>query len=209
MTHDPHSDVDVSARLRSALRERPAPAPTWDLAAIKARGRRRRRRAQLLPVALGLAVVAGAAAPTVVGSSPWPWEATRTTVAAPARVATPEQVVRDYMDARIAGDNAGAFHDYWAEEPDTGVEMTIQWTAQKLLAKDVTIGQAQPDPTALTAHRLWRQVVSVPLSYQWDYGPGLRSGKFPFSGSVVLVRDSDTDPWRIWYSDQSPDFRSK
>lgn len=209
MTNDPHSDVEVSARLQAVLRERPKPAPTWDLAEIKTRGRRRRRRAQLVPAALGLALVAGVAAPSVVGSSSWPWQQTRTTAAAPTQVAPPEEVVRDYMDARIAGDNASAFQDYWAEEPDTGNAMLIQWTTQKLPAKDVTIGEAQPDPTAITAHRLWRQVVAVPLSYQWDYGPGLQSGKFPFSGSVVLVRNSDTDPWRIWYSDQSPDFRTK
>ncbi len=198
---DSDTSVDVSTSLKTALHHRPSPPPSWNMASIRARGRRRRLRARALPVALGLAVVATVGGLGAAGGVSWPWTATTTTtVAAPDASGSPEQVVRGYIEARMAGDNAGAHRDYWVQDPT----WMISWNTDKLRVKDVRIGAPRSRPTTDTVTRGWRQAVTVPLSYSYDDDPTLVIGKAPFSGSVILVRNDDTDAWRIIRSDEWP-----
>ncbi|NAZ80964.1 hypothetical protein GTR02_03935 [Kineococcus sp. R8] len=200
---DSDTSADVSSTLRTALRDRPSPPPTWNLDHIKARGRRRRLRTRALPVALGLAVVATVGGVGAAGGMSWLWTATTTTtVAAPDASGSPEQVVRGYIEARMAGDDAAAHNDYWVQDPT----WLIRWNADKLRVNDVRIGVPRSYPTTDTVTQGWRQAVAVPLSYSYDDDPALVIGKAPFSGSVILVRNDDTDAWRIVRSDEWPSY---
>lgn len=206
--HDASDDTDdpgVSAGLRAALRDRPVPPPTWDLHAVKARGRRRRTRTRVLPVAAGLVIVAGFGVGTVATGASWPWSTTRTTATVAATVSGhPEQVVRDYLVARQAGDNARAFDDYWV--PGFGARIDI--SSEPLVVDQIDIGTAEPETTGSstgtdTAGQGWEQVVTVPVTFRWDNGPGLITGKMPQTMKVILVRNTDDEPWRILSSEES------
>lgn len=202
MTNDHHNDEgpNITASLRAALRTRPEPPPAWNLDAIKARGRARRTRARLLPVAAGLAVVIGVGAGVAGASGSWPWRTpVTTTVAASTVSGHPEEVVRQWMHARLGGDIGGGYWDYWVP----GTTDVIDTGAGALRAQDVSIGAATTRPPVWTRARSWPQAVQVPLSYGYDDGPGLTTGKYPFSGTVTLVRETDTDPWRIVASDDA------
>jgi len=205
MTDDDPSDTtstDVSSNLKLALHHRTSPPAGWDMATIKIRGRRRRTRARVLPVVLGLAVITTAGGITTASDVSWPWTSTTTTVAAPASSRSPEQVVREYMNALMTGNNNRAFDDYWV--PGMGTRIDV--STEKLRVKDVKIGAPQPYPTTDTATQDWQHAVTVPLSYSYDYDPALVIGKAPFSGSVILVRNDDTDAWRIIASDEWPPY---
>lgn len=209
MTDDQTTDAthnDVSSSLRTALRHRPSPPAVWDMTTIKAHGRRRRLRARGLPVVIGLVTIMTAGGISAASDVSWPWTTTTTTtVAAAASSSPPERVVRAYVDARMAGDNARAFYDYWARDPDPGSTQNLQWSAEKLAVKDIEIGASEPYPTTNVVTRGWQEAVAVPLSYQYDPGPELVIGKAPVSGSVILVRDHDTDAWRIVSFPDTPD----
>jgi len=195
---DSDTSADVSSSLRTSLRDRPSPPPTWNMADIKARGSRRRRRARVLPVAGVLAVTIAGGGLGASHVTSWPWRSA-TTVAAPARAVSPEQVVRDFVDAQMAGDTGRGLDDYWV--PGVGARTDV--TAEKLRVNDVQIGVTQPYPTTKSPAQGWRQAVTVALSYSYDYDPALVIGKAPFSGSVILVRNDDTDAWRIIAFDDS------
>ncbi|MEW1960737.1 hypothetical protein [Kineococcus sp. NPDC059986] len=214
MTHPDHHDhpgedddrlqFDVSAGLRAALDDRPAPPPTWDLQRMKSRGRRRRTRARAVPVVAGLLLVAGAGAVVATTGAGCPWNSATTTVA-PSVGGDPDQVVRDYLAARRAGDNARAFDDYWVP----GVGARIDVTGERLSADRIDVGAPHPEPTGPgTPAQGWEQAVSVPVTMTWDSGPGLTTGKAPVDGQVVLVRDSDGQPWRIASSFLEPPLYS-
>ncbi|GAB3469777.1 hypothetical protein AB1207_22125 [Kineococcus endophyticus] len=213
MTHSPHhhergeddtrTGQDVSAGLRAALRERPAPPPTWDMATIKARGRRRRARARAVPIAAGLLLFAGVGA--VAATSEWPWNTTTTvaTSGVDAEGNDPDQVVRGYLSARQAGDNARAFRDYWT--PDVGSRLDV--TTEPLLVDHVDIGPTQTAPTGAAARvQGWQQAVTVTVTLHWDNGPGLSTGKAPSPAQLVLVRHGDDQPWRIFSSFDFPGY---
>lgn len=203
MTDDHTSEgagADLSTTLRSALQSRPEPAPSWDMDAIRARGRARRFRTRLLPVATGLAVVVGLTAGVAGADGPWPWRtSTTTTVAAPTVSGHPADVVRRWMQARLDGDVTGAYDRYWIP----GIAAVIDTGGSALPAEDVTVGAATARPPVWTSAGRWPQAVQVPLSYRYDDGPGLTTGKAPFSGTVTLVRESDGDAWRIVSADDA------
>ncbi|MFB9376980.1 hypothetical protein ACFFKU_02770 [Kineococcus gynurae] len=185
---------DLVTRLRTALDQRPAPAPTWDLPALKRRGHRRRTRTRLVVGATALAVLAaaGVATDTVHDRT----RADRTTVAAEG--SDPVQVVRDYLDARRAGDDARAYATYWVP----GAEVA----GEPLHVDRVDIGSPRfgsADPEARVAAGGWGQLVSVPVTFRWDHGGQLVVGKYEAPLDITLVRNSDHAPWRIVASFES------
>jgi hypothetical protein len=192
---------DVSARLHAALRERPAPPPTWDLHAVKTRGRRRRIRTRVLSVTTGVVVLAGLGVNAATSGVSWPWTSTSTTTVAAAVNDHPEQVVRNYLAARQAGDNARAYDDYWV----SGTGARINVTSEPLVVDEIDVGTAQPQPSdPVTAG--WQQAVTVPVTLRWNTGPDLITGKTPITLKVVLVRNTDQEPWRIVSSEESPTY---
>ncbi|WP_380162717.1 hypothetical protein [Kineococcus sp. R86509] len=186
-------DFDVEAQLRQDLHTRPAPALAFDVGRVKQRGLRRRRRAQILPAAVLAVVVLGGGA-AVVGTGAFSGVGRGGVVSvapADASAASAQQVVRSAIELNEQGLNMQAAEQFWYP----GYADTADFTTEKLQITDLVIGM----PTADSGENLsgqWEHTVAVPVSWTHVQASGSAAAG-PWSGSFVLVRHADTDPWRI------------
>lgn len=189
----PGGDVDVEAQLRHDLQARPAPAPTFDLGTVKRRGLRRRRRAQFVPAVVLAAVVVGAGA-VVAGTgalSGTDRGGVVTVAPADSAAASLQQVVRNAIELQEQGLNQEAAERFWYP----GYANTADFTPEKLQITDLVIGVPEAHSTENLPGQ-WEHAVAVPVSWTYLQSSGAATAG-PWSGSYVLVRHTDADPWRI------------
>lgn len=118
-----------------------------------------------------------------------PWQQ----VAVPTPSASPQQVVRTYLEAQEAKDR-GTLEEILLNDRDVP-----SWTDLLLRSgagyRDVIIEEPRRDRSGEA--RTWRQGVYVPVEWTVTDGPkdGFSDGRQPWG--YLLVRNSDDEPWRI------------
>ena len=112
-----------------------------------------------------------------------------TKVQVPPADASPEQVVRAYIEAIQSGDCTALGQLATRNQGERG------WCGKGLTVSHVTVGKAQPDPGSL-ASRDFEQSVYVPVRLDVQGGAdSVESGMRDWG--YVLVRDAAVQRWRV------------
>ena len=122
---------------------------------------------------------------------------TPSTVAPPPASASPQTVVRAWIDAVNAGDEAAGrvlstpvFADADRDAGDAG------WFANVLRISDLQVGEPVP-VTGLASNERFAQVVAVPVAFVLEQKRERSFRDGPVQWGFVLVRDRDGQRWRI------------
>jgi len=143
--------------------------------------------APLVALALGIALTAGCQE----GATP-----TTSTAVPPPASASPEMVVRAWIDAVNAGDEAAGRVLSTPVFADADRDAEGGWFANTLSIRDLQVGAPVP-ARGLQSNRDFAHVVVVPVAFLLEQKKELSFRNGPVQWGFVLVRDASGERWRI------------